>query len=57
MGRIITAWRKFTELLMKIDDHGTLKLMDGGVTIVFSVGSSYWMDADAGAALMRWRER
>jgi hypothetical protein len=57
MGRIITAWRKFTELLMKIDDHGTLKLMDGGVTIVFSDGSSYWMDADAGAALMRWRER
>ena len=46
-----------TELLMQIDDHGTLKLIDGGVTIVFSDGSSYWMDADAGAELMRRRER
>jgi len=48
---------EFTELLMKIDDHGTLKLLDGGMTIVFSDGSSYWMDADAGAELMRRRER
>ena len=48
---------EFTELLMKIDDHGTLKLLDGGMTIVFSDGSSYWMDADAGAALMRRHER
>ena len=29
---------EFTELLMKIDDHGTLKLMDGCVTIVFQTG-------------------
>jgi hypothetical protein len=29
---------------MKIDDHGTLKLMDGGVTIVFQTGPAIgWM--------------
>jgi hypothetical protein len=34
---------EFTERLMRIDPGGKLKLVDGGVTIFFSDGSSYRM--------------